>query len=247
MRTATAAMLCGLAALALSACESSQDRSARLASQAKTLKRASGLRIEHRNPNVRVVRTTVLHDANGTAAVADLRNTGRRPQVGVPLSLEVDDAKGRAVYRNDAPGLDVSLTSVPLVGGGRRSFWVHNQVLSPAKPGKARVVVGAATGRAVGTPPRIELLDIHFDRDSDGISARGVVRNRSRIVQKRLTVSCVARRDRRVVAAGRAVVDKLQPHPTKKPVRFAVYFIGDPRGARLECIAPPTVLTGGAA
>jgi hypothetical protein len=44
------------------------------------------------------------------------------------------------------------------------------------------------------------------------------------------------------VAAGRAVVDKLPPAPTRKPVRFTVYFIGDPAGAQLSFYVPPVVL-----
>ena len=52
----------------------------------------------------------------------------------------------------------------------------------------------------------------------------------------------VAIRGGKVVAAGRAIVEKLDPAPTKKPVRFKIYFIGDPKGAALKLTTAPTVL-----
>jgi hypothetical protein len=108
--------------------------------------------------------------------------------------------------------------------------------------------VGAGKRPVAGALPRIELSGIHLDRDQDGVYAKGIVRNSSPVLQRRLVIACVARRGGRVVAAGRAVVDKLPPAAeTKKPATFTVYFIGNPKGARLDCAAPPTVLPGGAA
>ena len=63
--------------------------------------------------------------------------------------------------------------------------------------------------------------------------------NRSDVEQRRLVVACVARRGGRVVAAGRAIVNRLAPG---KSASYHVFFIGDPRGARMTVVAPPTVI-----
>jgi hypothetical protein len=61
---------------------------------------------------------------------------------------------------------------------------------------------------------------------------------RSRIL-RRTVVFMVARRSGQIVAAGRAV------HPevaARSPLPFQVFFIGDPRGARLRASAPATTV-----
>jgi hypothetical protein len=69
------------------------------------------------------------------------------------------------------------------------------------------------------------------------------VRNDSQIQQIKLTIYCVAIKGGRVVAAGRANVPILPPAAKAgKPTHFAIFFIGDPRGAQLVLSAPPTVL-----
>jgi hypothetical protein len=79
-----------------------------------------------------------------------------------------------------------------------------------------------------------------------GAYAKGTIANRSSVAQKRIVITCVARDGGRVVAAGRAVIDRLEPAASlKKPTTFTVFFIGDPRQARLDCSAPPTVLDEG--
>jgi hypothetical protein len=65
--------------------------------------------------------------------------------------------------------------------------------------------------------------------------------NHSDLLQRRMPIFCVARRGDEVVAAGRAILEKLKPD---KPTRFTVFFIGDPRGARLTLTPTPTVLGG---
>ena len=61
--------------------------------------------------------------------------------------------------------------------------------------------------------------------------------NRSKVLQRDIVVFAVARRGKRVVAAGRAAVERLKPGAR---ATFQVFFIGDPRGARLTLAAPPT-------
>ncbi len=69
--------------------------------------------------------------------------------------------------------------------------------------------------------------------------AVGKVTNRSDVEQRNLTVFAVARKDGRVVAAGRGAVERLKPRAS---ATYQVFFIGNPEGARLTLAAPPTTL-----
>jgi hypothetical protein len=240
-RAVAAALACACAAMALSACETTQDTSARLSKRAKGLANQQGLRIGRENPDVRVRATAVLRDANGIAAVVELQNTGPT-QASLPVAIAVDDAKGKPIFRNDAAGLERTLVEMPLLRKGESAWWVNNQVIAAGTPAKVAARIGQARAQAPADTPAIEISNVHTGSDADGVFATGIVANRSKIVQKRLTIFCVARRGGRVVAAGRAIIDRLPPAPTPKPTKFTVFFIGNPKGARLEFAAPPTVL-----
>ena len=77
--------------------------------------------------------------------------------------------------------------------------------------------------------PDIGVKSVHLLNDPvSGISALGKVVNHSKLLQRRLPVFCVARRGNAIVAAGRAILEKVKP---SKPASFQVFFIGNPRGA----------------
>ena len=235
-----------LAATGLAACESTQDKSARLAKDADTRLNAKGSVVGRENPDIRIEQTALVQDANGVAAVVRLRNRGAA-QADLPVTITVSDARGRRLYRNDIAGLEPALVSVPALGKGEETFWVNNQILVAGRAKKVAAKVGAAKERPGGSLPRMEITGTHLDHDVDGVFARGIIANRSPVLQKRLTIFAIARKGGRIVAAGRAVIDKLPPAArTKRPTVFTVYFIGDPRGARLSFAAPPTVLDPGA-
>jgi hypothetical protein len=238
-----------LAPLALSGClgvETTPEKSAKKAKLATTrIADQKGLRIGAVNRDVQVALAAVVQDPNGVAAVVRVRNTGRT-QVTLPVAITVSDASGKKLYANDAPGLDPSLTSLPVLQAGQEAYWVNNQILVAGRAAKVQAQVGAAKGRAAATLPKIELSGVRVGRDADGVYAKGTVRNASPVAQKRLVISCVARAGGRVLAAGRAVVERLPAAAeAKKPTAFTVFFIGDPKRAKLDCAAPPTVLAGG--
>ena len=94
--------------------------------------------------------------------------------------------------------------------------------------------------------PKIVVSDVKAGRDEDGSYVKGTSPTSRAIAQKRLVVSCVARDGDKVLAAGRAIVERLAPAADRqKPTTFTVFFIGDPQQAELACAAPPTVLSGG--
>ncbi|MFL5474018.1 MAG: hypothetical protein ACJ8AM_16810 [Gemmatimonadales bacterium] len=230
-------------ALAIAGCESSQSTSKRLAKEGKTaLKEQAGVTVGAQNPDIKVTETAVLKDANGIAVVVALKNTSRRSQAQLPVGITIKDAAGEKIYANDVPGLDASLTSLALVRSGGEAIWIDNQILGNGAPKKVDVKVGRAKGPVPRSIPEITLSKVRFDKDVSGPFVTGVITNHSKVLQRRLTVFCVARKGGKIVAAGRAVVDKLAPAPTPKPIRFSVYFIGNPTGAKLSFSVPPVNL-----
>jgi len=235
-------------ALSLTGCfgvETTPEKSAKAAAKAKNAVTAQkGLKIGAVNAKVKVEDAAIVQDPNGVAAVVRLKNTGST-QVTVPIAITVSDAQGKKLYANDTPGLDPSLTSVAVLKAGGEVDWVNNQILVAGKAAKAAAEVGQAKGKgAPSALPEIAIEGVTHGQDEDGFFAQGTLRNESAVSQKRLVVTCVARDGGKVVAAGRAVVEKLDPFATvKKPTKFTVFFIGDPKSAKLDCSAPPTVLS----
>ncbi|MCW2986538.1 MAG: hypothetical protein JWR63_4108 [Conexibacter sp.] len=217
---------------------------ARLATKDVTAQK--GLVVGRANAFVKVETSALVQDPNGVAAVVRLRNTGPT-QVTLPVGITVSDTRGKKLYANDTPGLDASLTSLPVLAAGEELDWVDNQILVAGRASKVKALVGAAKGTpAAGALPKIAISGVKAGRDADGNYAKGTIRNDSVVAQKRLVVTCVARAGGKVLAAGRAVVEKLDPAATaRKPTSFTVFFIGDPRQAPLRCAAPPTVLAPG--
>ena len=228
-------------AAGLSACQTTQELSAQRAKTAKKLVNQKGLTVSRENPSIAIGATAVLQDKNGIAAVVELRNTGREPQARLPVSIAVTDAHGKALYRNDVAGLEDSLVSMALLAKGEDAFWVNNQVTATGTPAKVQAKVGAAKGKAPARLPSFTISGVTLGADTDGVYAKGTIVNRSKVAQKRLTIFCVARKGGRTVAAGRAILDALPP-AGGKPTRFTVFFIGNPKGAKLIFSAPPTVL-----
>ena len=224
--------------LAGAGCSTTQEKSRELASHATEAVAQKGLHITKRNRDVRVLATSVVHDRYGTAAVVELRSTAATAQVGIPLAITVRDAAGERAFANDAPGLDPALTHVALLAPHERIYWVHDQVGSD-EPHDVVAKAGPPTAKAPASLPRLEVSGLEQDRDPDGVITRGVVKNASSIDQRNVTLYAVALKGGKVVAAGRAGVERIKPGAT---ARFKVFWIGEPGGARVHIYAPPTVL-----
>jgi hypothetical protein len=224
----------------VSACESTQDKSAKLAKEAKKVVQAKGLTVTKENPNVSVLSTALVHDQNGTAAVVELRNKTNRPLVALPLAIDVTDSAGKSLFKNSAAGLAPSLVQAALIPPRGKLTWVDDQVQVSADPHavKAKVGVPAKATPGEDKPPEIVVGTPHFENDEvSGLAATGRVTNKSKIDQRQLTIFVVARKGGRVVAAGRGEIDRLKAGKSKP---YTVFFIGNPKGAQLTVSAPPT-------
>ncbi|HEY4897051.1 MAG TPA: hypothetical protein VII01_13275 [Solirubrobacteraceae bacterium] len=242
MRLAAAAL--ALVALALTGCETTAEKSARLEAAAKRLGRPTsgasrGLSIAALSTAIKVRSTAVVHSREGTAAIVTLRNDSATALRDIPIEITVRDASGASIYSNNRQGLGRALISVPLIGAHTTLTWVDDQIQATGIP----ATVAARVGRSPavhGPTPSIALTGAHMVEDpSTGPGAAGTVVNHSSIGQRELIVYAVARRGSRILAAGRAVIPEAAPSASTP---FQLFFIGDPRGGKLSLSVPATTL-----
>ncbi len=226
-------------ALLVAGCQSTQDKSAELEAKGGTAFKEKGLDVRVASKDVKVLSKTLLSDENGAAVVVDLQNKTDRALVRIPVAIDVTDGS-KSVFKNDDPGLEPSLVGVSVLGKGDSIAWVHDQVLATGKVSAVKVRAGRDEGGAPDRLPEIEVGPAKLVTDpTSGIAAEGKIKNRSDLLQRKLVIFGVARKGKKVVAAGRSQVEKLRPGKT---ATYQIFFIGNPRGARIELAAPPTAL-----
>ena len=227
-------------ALVVTGCESTQDKSAKIAAELGPVKQEKGLKIAKRSKDVEVVSSTLLSDQNGSAVVVRVRNRSDRALVGVPIGIDVLDAKGKSVYRNDIPGIEPALAAIPFIPAGGETEWVHDQVLATGKPARVEVKVGEGGEPFDGEVPEVAVSEPQIEGDPySGLLAGGNVENESGEDLERLLLYAVATRGGKVVAAGRGAIEPLKSKP--KPVPYNIYFIGDPNRADVEVAQFPSI------
>lgn len=227
-------------ALVATGCESTQDKSAKIAAELGPVKQEKGLVITRQSKDVEVVSTELLSDQNGSAVVVRLRNRSNEDLVGVPIAIDVLDAKGKSVYTNGIPGIEPALAAVPSVPAGGETEWVHDQVLASGVPARVEVTVGEGGEPFRGELPRISVSAPKLEGDPySGVLAGGNVENRSGEDIERLLLYAIATRGGKVVAAGRGAIEPLKAKP--KPIPYNVYFIGDPKGAEVKITELPSL------
>jgi hypothetical protein len=235
-----------LAALALLGCESSQDKNAKLEKSAKRREAAAlaqgaaaerARTITHPSRKVAVTGVTLLHSSEGLAGVVSLQNRTGTALREVPVKVVVRDASGKLLYTNATPGQSPPLVSVALIPAHGHVDWIDDQIPPQSAAAKASAIAGEASP-APGTAPKLSVRGIHLvDDPSSGPGAEGEIVNGSAVTQHELVVYAVAEHGGRVVAAGRAVLPEAPAHSA---TRFQLFFIGDPRGAKLTVTAPPS-------
>jgi hypothetical protein len=220
-------------------CESSQEKSAQIAKHAAKVKLATtGLVVTHANPDVHVLESVVLSDSTGTAVVVTLRNDSAHALANLPIAVTVRNAGGAVVYRNNAPGLQPSLTTLSLLPAHGQASWVDDQVTGST--GRTATALVGAAPTAPAPVPVIMTSGVSSTNDpTNGPTTNGTVLNGSVVAQSQLPVYAVARRAGRIVAAGRAVVATLAAHASGS---FQIFLIGDLAGAAVQVSAPPSTL-----
>jgi hypothetical protein len=232
-------VLLGTTAAALSACESTADKSARIAREGRqAFTDNKTLRVD-RSRELRVARTAVVRgDGGAIAAAVEIRNRSARAQRDVPVLIDVRGRGGTSLYKNDTVGLQPALQRLASVRAHGTAWWVNDQVTAATAP--RRVVAEVGRAPAAAAVPALAIEDPHFDDDATGRYLTGTVTNPTNKLLRQVPVFAVALKGGRVVAAGRAFVAKLLPRGARKPAGFRIYFVGDARGARVALtVAPP--------
>jgi hypothetical protein len=221
-------------ALALSGCETTAEKSAKLERAAKRVAHAAqaGLTIAHPSTLVKVLSSDVVDGSHGTAAIVlTLRNDSSKTLGEVPIAVSLKSATGATLYSNSTPGLAKTLTSIAVLAPHATATWIDDQAQAS---GAVRVSAEVGEGKLLsGSPPTLATHDASI---AEG-SAEGTVTNGSSTAQSELVIYALARRGGRTVAAGRAVLGSIAAGASAP---FQVFFVGDPTDARLTLSAPPT-------
>jgi hypothetical protein len=185
---------------------------------------------------VKMLYSTVVRSSEGTmAVVVGVRNTSSHALETAPIEVTAKNAKGVVTYQNTGPGLQPSLTSVALLEPGQDTVWVDDQALGSGMAASATALVGE--GKPASKIPAIAVSGTRLSEEAGSETESGNVANRSSVTQQDLVVYAVARKASKVVAAGRAVLPEVTAGATAS---FQIYFVGDPKGAKIEVSAPPT-------
>ena len=225
-----AAPLCALVALAASGCETTQQLSAQIGRRLGHQSAIAGTTVTGaRNRDVRVDATELI--AGRPAAVAvELTNQSATAQTDVPVTLDVRDAKGASVYRNDTKGIEPSLQQIAALPGHATRWWVDDQILSTGVPSTVSVHVEAASA-----PPRPASAIVASGTSASdafpGPHVSTTLRNTSSVAVHGVAVYAVTIRGGRAVGAGRALVASLAPG-AKASVTIPI--TGVATGARIE-------------
>jgi hypothetical protein len=233
-----------LAALALTGCETTAEKSAKLEREAKRSGASAGQgsaqvpSITRPSAYVKVLGAALVHGSEGAAAAVTLRNDSPRTFAAVPIAITLKDAHGHTVFQNNAAGSEAALVSVPSIGAHSELTWVDDQL--PAKSEAASVGASVGEGTAVsGTAPAVSVSGVHTSEEASGAGATGTLANHSATAQLHLVVFVIARRGASVLAAGRAVLPELRAGASQT---FHAFFIGNPQGAQLQASAPAGTL-----
>ena len=229
-----------IAGLTFTACQSSQDKSREIRERAQATA-PKPLVIPKPNKDVKVGDTTLLHDENGDAIVVPLTNESDKMLVSVPILVDIRDAKGNTVYKNETAGIDFALNHVAVIKPHETIYWVNDQLTGQGKT--AKVEVGDPEEKPPNGPlPQYAVSDPRFGRDVSGVKVSGTVKIESKVDQSHLILFSVARQGGQIVAAGRGQIKKLKYGA--KPAPYVIYFIGDPTGSEVTIQAPPTTFEG---
>jgi hypothetical protein len=224
---------------ALCGCESTVDAAKRFAASGEAAFKQKGIKVGAVNRDIKILDTTVLQDQNGAAVVIDVRNTGPRAVTGAPIAINVQDAHGHSVFKNNDPGLEPALAHLPLLAAGEQFAWINDQVQPNGTP--KRVVTRIGSGQSPShAPGELPTSQIKLTNDPvSGAELSGKVKNTLSLTQTHLVIYAVAKKGNKIVAAGRGILTKLLPGKTAS---FHVFFIGNPGGAQLNTVVPATMI-----
>jgi hypothetical protein len=218
---------CGVLTVTVSACESTEQESARLGREAAKSSAPSVVpKLGAVNHSIAVADVTFLNGEGRGAVAARLSSHSNRAQLDVPIEVEVKGPDGKVLYTNQTAGVEASVQRVPVLPAHGSVWWVDDQVSSVT--GKPAISVEVGTGRKARHAPRLTVGGLKAGEQSGVSVVSGELRARASHGGG-AAVYVVALDGRRVVAAGRAAVTA--------GTKFQAFLVGKPSGAKLEANA----------
>ena len=141
----------GLIAATLSACESTQDKAAKIQkiNAAKEKIAATPLVVKRVDPRIKVVGTALLRNKDAGAVVVTVRNTSNTAIADIPIAVNLYSGS-KQTATNTTPGNDHWLNHIPLVRPGQTVDWVEDQF--DPEPIAKRVTVRVGVGKSDKSP-----------------------------------------------------------------------------------------------
>jgi hypothetical protein len=232
---------CGVLAVSASACESTEDESAKVAREegaAAASAGASTLKLGTRNRDVRVSDVTLLNSGGRSAVAVKLTSRSAHAQLDVPILVNVTGAGDRVLYSNATSGVEPLLQKVSLLPPHASVWWVDDQVLIAGAATGTKVSVGSGRNAAAATGAQLSAGAARVGEQSGMSVVSGELFNHTGRAQAKVAVFAAAVRADKVVAAGRAVVESVAGSADAS-ARFQVFMVGDPAGAKIELTAAP--------
>jgi hypothetical protein len=239
------AALAGLATLPipvlLTGCVTTQQVAARAQLvDARIRASQSPLRVTRQNPDVRVLRCSLVSGSGGVALAVQLRSTSTRSLTDLPISVGLRIHGGVKLYLNRSANVDYFDTHVVSIPPHGLLTWVYTSRRRLRDTGQpfAEVGVTQLPEPVAATLPRVEVTRQPSGSPSAIRRLSLSVSNGSGIPQYSVPVYAVAVRGGRVLAAGRATVTHLGTHG-----RATVHLtlLGSARDASVRISVLPTI------
>jgi hypothetical protein len=229
---------CGALSVTWSACESTQDQSAKLGREGTGAAAASTgtLKLGARNRAIRVSEVTLLAGAGRKAVAAKLTSTSSRTQLDVPLLVTVSAPGGKVAYSNGTTGVEELLQRIPVLRPRESAWWVDDQVLTAGATSGVKVIAGTGRNAGSGRTAGVSARGARAGSQGGLSTVDGTLVNNSGKAGAKAAVFAVALRGGKVVAAGRAFVASLPAHAGGS-VPFQAFLVGSPAGAKIETTA----------
>jgi len=229
---------CGVTAVTLSACESTQQESEKIGREGGQSSAASAsLKLGAVNRGVRVSEVTLLSSSGRKAVAARLTSTSAKVQSEIPLLVTVTGKGGKVLYTNATGEQEDSLQHLALLRPGQSVWWVDDQVLTSQTA--AAVKIQAGTGRQArgGSVADVGTTGVRNSTQGGLALVSGNVVNHSSTPLSKVPVFVVSLRGGAIVAAGRAVIPSLAGH-SGASAPFQAFLVGTPGpSTRLNAVA----------
>lgn len=212
----------------------------------RELDRRKPIDVKRADPEVHVVRSSVVRGAGGAAIAVNLRNEGSEPVNDLPLAVGVKTRGGEARYLNDQGHLPYFQAHAPALAPGEETTWIYTTTkVLPAGSAVARVGVAASPPTTASRVPELAVTDVS---SSDAKPEKGKpppqatveakIVNDTGMTQYDVAVYAWADKGGRYVAAGQGSAGDLD---AGEATMAKVKLVGNPDGAEVHLAAPATI------